>query len=73
MPVYQVEKLYREEVLSSDTVEEEDPTKAAERIAGRPVSPRALQPYWYRVVDEREAKIYEFSLAETGEVRDFAK
>lgn len=73
MPLYQVEKLYRDEVLSSETVEGEDAMKAAEQIAGRPVSPRALQPYWYRVVDEREATVYEFSLAETGEVRDFAK
>lgn len=73
MPVYQVEKLYGAEVLSCESVEDENPPKAAERIAGRPVSPRALQPYWYRVVDEHEGAIYEFSVAETGKPRDFAK
>lgn len=46
MPVYQVDKLYLDEVLSSDTVEEENATQAIERIAGWPVSRLALQPYW---------------------------
>ena len=72
MPIYQVEKLYGDEVLSSEAVEGEDARKAAEQIAGRPVSPRSLQPYWYRVVDEREATVHEFSVSESHEVRDFA-
>ncbi|QND57390.1 hypothetical protein [Mesorhizobium huakuii] len=71
MPVYQVEKMYGDEVLSCESVEDENPPKAAERIAGRPVSRRGLQPYWYRVVEEREGAIYEFSVAETR--KDFAK
>lgn len=73
MPIYQVEKCYAQEVLSSENIEEENPLNAAESIAGRPVSPRGLQPYWYRVVDERDGTIYEFALAETGAARDFAK
>lgn len=73
MPIYQVEKLYDEEVLSSESVEGENPVKAAESCAGQPVSPRGLQPYWYRVVDERDGTRYEFSVAETGAARDFAK
>lgn len=60
MPIYQVEKLYGDEVLSSDTVEEEDPMKAAEKVVGRSVTPGASQDYWYRVVDEREATVHEF-------------
>lgn len=73
MPVYQVERLYGEELLSSEWVEEEDPMKAAEKVGGRPVSPRGSQDYWYRVVGEREATVHEFSLAHTDESRDFAK
>ena len=72
MPVYQVEKFYGEEVLSSEAVEAESPEKAAESSAGRPVSPRALQEYWYRVVEEREATVHEFSVA-GPEVQEFAK
>jgi len=73
MPVYRVEKLYGDEALSAESVEEENPSKAAERIAGRSVSHRALQPYWYRVVDLRTGAIYEFSVVESGEARGFAK
>ncbi|MER8848042.1 hypothetical protein NKJ59_31750 [Mesorhizobium australicum] len=73
MPVYQVEKLYDDDVLSSQVVEGENATKSAELVAGRPVLPRALQPYWYRVVDEREATKHEFSVSGSDEVRDFAK
>lgn len=71
MPVYQVEKFCRDELLSSATVVDESPQKAAESIAGRPVSKRALQPYWYRVVDERESTVHEFSVSDG--VQDFAK
>lgn len=34
MPVSKVEKLFADEVLSSDSVEDDNPLKAAEKIAG---------------------------------------
>lgn len=55
MAVYQIEELYRD--VSSRTVAGGDPMKAAEMVAGRKVSPRALQDHWFRVVDENEAAV----------------
>jgi hypothetical protein len=72
MPRYQVEEFYGEEVVSSQTVEVEEPIKAAERVAGAPISPRALQEHWFRVVDEEASSVFEFSLAEPV-TRDFSK
>jgi hypothetical protein len=72
MPVYKVERLYGQELLSSETVEEEDPMKAAERVAGQLVSPRAFEAYWYRVVDEHQAAAHEFSIAAKDGARDFS-
>jgi len=72
MPRYKVEELYGDEVVASQTVEVEEPIKAAERVAGAPISPRTLQKHWFRVVDEEQRSIFEFSLAETI-ARDFSK
>jgi len=73
MPVYQVDIIPRRSSLFGHTVEEENATQAAERIAGRPVSRRALQPYWSRVVDAHEATVHEFSVEGIDDVKDFAK
>ncbi|RUU12959.1 hypothetical protein EOD23_05930 [Mesorhizobium sp. USDA-HM6] len=72
MPRYQVEEIYGEEIISSQTVEVEDPIKAVERVTGTPISPRAFQEHWFRVVDEEARSVYEFSLAEAV-ARDFSK
>lgn len=64
MPRYQVEELYGEEVVAAQTVDVDEPIKAAERVAGAPISPSALQQHWFRVVDEEENTVFEFSLAE---------
>ncbi|WP_189342609.1 hypothetical protein [Mesorhizobium sp. M2A.F.Ca.ET.043.02.1.1] len=42
----------------------DEPIKVAERVAGAPISPSALQQHWFRVVDEEENTVFEFSLAE---------
>jgi hypothetical protein len=73
MPKYQVEEFYGERLVASQTVEDENPMKAAERAVGDAMSPRALQKHWFRVVDERLGSVHEFSLAETGDPKDFAK
>lgn len=73
MPTYQVEEFYGEKLVASQTVVTDDPIKAVETVVGRPVSPRALQEHWFRVVDEGEAAVHEFSLGETDDVRDFSK
>ncbi|MBZ9661197.1 hypothetical protein LB523_19320 [Mesorhizobium sp. ESP-6-4] len=72
MPRYQVEELCGEEVVSAQTVDVDEPIKAAEHVAGAPISPRALQEHWFRVVDEEENSVFEFSLAEPV-ARDFSK
>jgi hypothetical protein len=72
MPRYQVEELYGEEVVAAHTVDVDVPIKAAERVAGAPISPRTLQQHWFRVVDEEENAVFEFSLAEPV-ARDFSK
>ncbi|RWN01043.1 MAG: hypothetical protein EOR86_04105 [Mesorhizobium sp.] len=72
MPRYQVEELYGEEVVAAQTMDVDEPRKAAERVAGAPISPRALQQHWFRVVDGEENTVFEFSLAEPV-ARDFSK
>jgi hypothetical protein len=72
MPRYQVEELYGEKVVSSQTVEAEEPIEALERVVGRPVLTRALQEHWFRVVDEEKNSVSEFSLTEAIP-RDFSK
>ncbi|MER8806006.1 hypothetical protein [Mesorhizobium australicum] len=63
MTKYQVEEIESDTVVSSGIVVENDPMKAAEATAGQRVSPRALQDHWFRVVDEEQAAVYEYSLA----------
>lgn len=63
MARYQVEEIYGDTVVSSGVVVEDDPMKAAEAAAGQRMSPRALQEHWFRVVDEEQAAVYEYSLA----------
>ncbi|MBZ9709466.1 hypothetical protein LB543_22350 [Mesorhizobium sp. ESP7-2] len=63
MTKYQVEEIYGETVVSSGTVVENDPRKAAEATAGQRVLPRTRQDHWFRVVDEDQAAVYEYSLA----------
>ncbi|TPK73732.1 hypothetical protein FJ950_24020 [Mesorhizobium sp. B2-3-14] len=67
MAKYQVEEIYGDTVVSSRVVVEDDPMKAAEQAAGQRVSPRALQEHWFRVVDEEQAAVYEYSLAARDE------
>ncbi|WP_245340644.1 hypothetical protein [Mesorhizobium sp. WSM4313] len=64
MPRYQVKELYGEKVIAGQTVDVDGPRKAAERVAGGPISSRALQEHWFRVIDEEESVVFEFSLAE---------
>lgn len=73
MPTYQVEELSGDTVVASETVVEGNPMKAVERVAGCPVSPRARQEHWFRVVDEEAAVVHEFSIADAEETRDFSK
>ncbi|TGR32985.1 MULTISPECIES: hypothetical protein [unclassified Mesorhizobium] len=62
MTKYVVEEIYGGAVVSAGVVLEDDPIKAAEILAGQPVSARALQDHWFRVVDEDRAAVYEYSL-----------
>ncbi|MBZ9739726.1 MULTISPECIES: hypothetical protein [unclassified Mesorhizobium] len=71
MTKYQVEEIEGDAVLSSAVVVVDDPMKAAEAAAGgQKVSPRALQDHWFRVVDEEQAAVYEYSLAVPDEHPD---
>ncbi|MER8810994.1 hypothetical protein [Mesorhizobium australicum] len=63
MTKYQVEEIKGHTVVPSGIVVENDSMKAAEATAGQSVSPRALQDHWFRVVDEEQAAVYEYSLA----------
>ncbi|MER9654381.1 hypothetical protein NKJ26_12810 [Mesorhizobium sp. M0152] len=73
MTKYQVEEIEGDTVVSSGIVVENDPMKAAEVTAGQRVSPRALQDHWFRVVDEEQAAVYEYSLAGPDERPDPAE
>jgi len=47
--------------------------KRPKELPGRPISRRALQPYWSRVADAHEATVHEFSVEGIDDVKDFAK
>ncbi|WP_245511660.1 MULTISPECIES: hypothetical protein [unclassified Mesorhizobium] len=57
-----MEEIYADAVVSAGVVLEDDPMKAAEVVAGQQVSPRAMQDHWFRVVNEEQAAVYEYSL-----------
>ncbi|MER8855404.1 hypothetical protein NKH94_28120 [Mesorhizobium australicum] len=73
MTKYQVEEIKGHTVVPSGIVVENDSMKAAEATAGQSVSPRALQDHWFRVVDEEQAAVYEYSLAGPDERPDPAE
>lgn len=61
MTLYQIDEMDGEALAASHTTSAETALEAVQKITGKAVSPRALQRHWYRVVDENEGSIFEFS------------
>lgn len=72
MARYQVDELYRDEVVTSRDADAEDALAAVEAVTRKVISPRALQEHWFRVVDEG-GSVHEFSLDQEQQPADFAK
>ncbi|TRC98350.1 hypothetical protein FJV76_13685 [Mesorhizobium sp. WSM4303] len=66
MARYQVEELRGDQVVSTNEIDAEDALSAVEEVTGRVVSPRELQEHWFRVVDEAQGTVHEFSIEESA-------
>ncbi|MGX9146303.1 hypothetical protein [Mesorhizobium sp. 128a] len=64
MTRYQVVELRGDQVLSTNVIDAQDALSAVEEVTGRIISPRALQEHWFRVVDEGQGTVHEFSIEE---------
>jgi hypothetical protein len=64
--------LYGERIVATTSAEAPDALTAAEILTGKAISTKALQEHWFRVVDEREGTVHEFSIAEESP-KDFVK
>ncbi|RWC12372.1 MAG: hypothetical protein EOS52_19210 [Mesorhizobium sp.] len=72
MARFQIEEFYGERIVAKGSAEAPDALSATETLTGKPMSTKGLQEHWFRVVDEREGTVHEFSIAEESP-KDFAK
>jgi hypothetical protein len=61
MPLYQIDEMDGDLPAVSHTASGETPLEALQKITGRPLSTRALQDHWFRVVDESQGHVFEYS------------
>lgn len=61
MPTYHIEEMENGEVVRAHLAKGATAVEALKHVVDRPVSPGARQPRWFRVVDESQRIIHEFS------------
>jgi hypothetical protein len=64
MARFQIEEFYGERIVATTSAEAPDALTAAETLTGKAISTKALKEHWFRVVDEWEGTVHEFSIAE---------
>jgi hypothetical protein len=64
MPRYQIDEMDGGSLAASHVASGGTALEALRKITGKPVSTRALQTHWFRVVDEREGSVFEYSVDE---------
>ncbi|UVK38620.1 hypothetical protein LHFGNBLO_005807 [Mesorhizobium sp. AR10] len=66
MPRYQIDEMDGDDLAASHVANGETALQALHKITVRPISPRALQRHWFRVVDESEGIVFEYSYEESA-------
>ena len=61
MPRYNIDEMNGDELAASHIASGETALEALQKITCRPVSMRALQDYWFKVVDESKGIALECS------------
>ena len=72
MESFHLEAFYGQRLVATASAAAPAALRAAETLTGKVISTKALQEHWFRVVDEREGTVHEFSIAEEPP-KDFAK
>jgi hypothetical protein len=61
MPRYQIDEMDGESLSASHVASGATALEALQKITGKAISTRALQNRWFRVVDESEGSVFEYS------------
>jgi hypothetical protein len=64
MPRYQIDEMEGESLAASHVASGDTALDALQKITGKAIFPRAMQRHWFRVVDESEGSIFEYSYEE---------
>ncbi|MBZ9676415.1 hypothetical protein [Mesorhizobium sp. ES1-1] len=64
MPPFQIDEMNGDGLSASHVASGDTALEALQKITGKAISTRALQPHWFRVVDEREGSVFEYSVCE---------
>ncbi|MFA6155576.1 hypothetical protein [Mesorhizobium sp.] len=64
MPRFQIDEMDGDGLSASHVASGDTALEALQKITGKEVSTRALQNHWFRVVDEKEGSVFEYSLAD---------
>lgn len=64
MPRFQIDEMHGDGLSASHVASGDTALEALQKITGKTVSSRALQSHWFRVVDENEGSVFEYSVAD---------
>jgi hypothetical protein len=62
MPIYQIDEMDGDELSASHVASGANALEALRKITGKTISTRALQNHWFRVIDEGEGSVFEYSV-----------
>ncbi|WP_155256376.1 hypothetical protein [Mesorhizobium loti] len=65
MPKYQIDEMDGDALSASHVASGATALEALRKITGKTISTRALQNHWFRVVDESEGSVFEYSVEHT--------
>lgn len=69
MRIYHIDEIQDDMRVASYVASGATPLAALEKIIGKPVSPRALQQHWFRVRDESDRSVFEYSFTEEQDAK----
>ncbi|OBQ73338.1 hypothetical protein [Mesorhizobium erdmanii] len=61
MPRYQIDEMQGDSLTASHIASGDTALDAVKKVTSGPISLRALQKHWFRVVDEAEGSVFEYS------------
>jgi hypothetical protein len=64
MPRFQIDEMDGDGLSASHVASGDTALEALQKITGKAVSTRALQNHWFRVVDENEGSVFEYSVTD---------